>query len=475
LKFFNNYFGTVEGQRAMIIHSNEAKSDFSLSDLLVGSPKSAKEGSSDAFSKLLLSFGNKDIKSELLKAPLVTNAKASKNDMPGILLDQNRLEIPQKSGKLAKSSELQMLLSGNEEEQNSALFSKELLEGLNQDQLRSLIYRAKEYLKNEIRSKVPEKEFNADSLPKTLGGLIRLAESLKLKPEQITYSELQNIHDTTEMPDAKALPAQLVFNPKALEALRKETPETHSFEALTQLLSEAKDKKTSEKKEKESPLTQSLKSLIGTSDTVENSPKNIKETLNDSINKKEANPNPLLQLLQGEQNKEHSSDHTGETQKVEASTMKTHELSTAKNGDSIDVKMKEAQQAMRHFASDLKEAAENYKPPFTRLTMKLNPEKLGEVEVTLVQRGNNVHVNIQSNNGATVAFLANNATELKAQLAHQGITNATMNFMSGGDGQQQNPHQHQNQERYKAYQSFEEFEFSNEELIALEIIIPRYA
>jgi len=457
----------------MIIHSNEAKSEFSLSDLLVGSPKSAKEGSSDAFSKLLLSFGNKDLTSELLKAPLVTNAKASKNDMPGILLDQNRLEIPQKSGKLAKSSELQMLLSGNEEEQNNALFSKELLEGLNQDQLRSLIYRAKEYLKNEIRSKVPEKDFNADSLPKTLGGLIRLAESLKLKPEQITYSELQNIPDATELPDTKALPAQLVLNPKALEALRKEPLESHSFEALTQLLSEAKDKKTSEKKE--SPLTQSLKSLMGSSDAAESSPKNIKETLNDSTHKKEANPNPLLQLLQGEQHPEHASDHSGETQKIEVSATKMHELSTTKNGDSIDVKMKEAQQAMRHFASDLKEAAENYKPPFTRLTMKLNPEKLGEVEVTLVQRGNNVHVNIQSNNGATVAFLANNATELKAQLAHQGITNATMNFMSGGEGQQHNPQQHQNQERYKAYQSFEEFELSNEELIALEIIIPRYA
>jgi flagellar hook-length control protein FliK len=52
--------------------------------------------------------------------------------------------------------------------------------------------------------------------------------------------------------------------------------------------------------------------------------------------------------------------------------------------------------------------------------MKLNPEKLGEVEVTLVQRGNNVHVNIQSSNANSVAFLAHNATELKAQLRIRG-------------------------------------------------------
>ena len=111
--------------------------------------------------------------------------------------------------------------------------------------------------------------------------------------------------------------------------------------------------------------------------------------------------------------------------------------------------------------------------------MKLNPEKLGEVEVTLVQRGNNVHVNIQSNNTTTVAFLAHNATELKAQLAHQGITNATMNFMSGGENQQQNGAHQQQQEhqqnRYKAYQSFEELELNEEQLSALEIIIPHYA
>jgi flagellar hook-length control protein FliK len=130
---------------------------------------------------------------------------------------------------------------------------------------------------------------------------------------------------------------------------------------------------------------------------------------------------------------------------------------------------------MRHFAIDLKEAAESYKPPFTRVTMKLNPERLGEVEVTLVQRGNNVHVNIQSNNASSVAFLAHNATELKAQLAGQGITNATMNFMSGGENQQQNPQNQQQQNRFQSYKSLSELESNDEQLSALEIILPHYA
>lgn len=170
-------------------------------------------------------------------------------------------------------------------------------------------------------------------------------------------------------------------------------------------------------------------------------------------------------------NTEMEKTESKETIKVLDESPKAFQASKA---DSLEVKAKEAVQSMRHFAIDLKEAAESYKPPFTRVTMKLNPEKLGEVEVTLVQRGNNVHVNIQSNNASSIAFLAHNATELKAQLAGQGITNATMNFMSGGESQQQNPHQQQ-QNRFQSYPSLEQLESNDEPLSALEIILPHYA
>ena len=183
----------------------------------------------------------------------------------------------------------------------------------------------------------------------------------------------------------------------------------------------------------------------------------------------------LIALLQGSaETKEANSENTNPL-KVEGDSAKgMHAL----KADSLEVKSKEAQQSMRLFASDLKEAVQEYKPPFTRLTMKLNPEKLGEVEVTLVQRGNNVHVNIQSNNANSVAFLAHNATELKAQLASQGITNATMNFMSGGENQHQGNTNHQQEQRqnaFRSYESFEELELNEEQLGALEIIIPHYA
>ncbi len=186
----------------------------------------------------------------------------------------------------------------------------------------------------------------------------------------------------------------------------------------------------------------------------------------------------LISLLHGTQDTTEGQNEKSNGLKVETEGNKNIQSLKA---DSLEVKSKEAQQSMRLFASDLKEAVQEYKPPFTRLTMKLNPEKLGEVEVTLIQRGNNVHVNIQSNNTTSVTFLAHNATELKAQLAAQGITNATMNFMSGGENQPQNNAQHQQHQQeqrrngFKSYESFEELTLNEEQLSALEIIIPHYA
>lgn len=220
----------------------------------------------------------------------------------------------------------------------------------------------------------------------------------------------------------------------------------------------------------ENPTTQETQT--GLTNTIEKTA--LKKT---SSAESEHKTDMLIALLHGtNESKESSTETSGSTKTEGISEKAAHAL----KADSLEVKTKEAQQSMRHFAADLKEAVQEYKPPFTRLSMKLNPEKLGEVEVTLVQRGNNVHVNIQSNNANSVAFLAHNATELKTQLAAQGIQNATMNFMSGQEGQnqpqsgqqQQNPNQ---QHRLRIYESFEELTQNEEQLSALEIIIPHYA
>jgi flagellar hook-length control protein FliK len=143
------------------------------------------------------------------------------------------------------------------------------------------------------------------------------------------------------------------------------------------------------------------------------------------------------------------------------------EVSHAGSAEKLELKIHEAKQMVRHLAAEVKEAVQNYKPPFTRVKIQLNPVRLGEVDVTVVQRGSNVHINISSN-AAAVTTLAQNASELRTQLAQNGMGNATMHFGSSADQQQQ-----QRRHTSKVYEALEEREHF-EGLEQLEIIIPHY-
>lgn len=103
--------------------------------------------------------------------------------------------IDPKNSSVKNIKELQSLLTGGDEKE-SALVSNELFNNLSNDQVRSLINRAKEYLRNEITAKNPEYQVDPKSLPKTLAGLVKLAEKMDLNPQSITLSTLVN--DTEE-------------------------------------------------------------------------------------------------------------------------------------------------------------------------------------------------------------------------------------------------------------------------------------
>jgi len=151
-------------------------------------------------------------------------------------------------------------------------------------------------------------------------------------------------------------------------------------------------------------------------------------------------------------------------------------ISTHK-ADSFEVKLNEAKQMVKYLSSDVKNAIEDYKSPFTRVKVQLNPQRLGEVDLTIVQRGKNLHVNITSNNAA-INTLALNANDLKAQLVNNGINNASLNFNnSSQDGQNtQQGQQNRQQERQanEEYNYFDKEETNEEVLSSLEIVVPQY-
>jgi len=189
-----------------------------------------------------------------------------------------------------------------------------------------------------------------------------------------------------------------------------------------------------------------------------------------------ANSTVLSQLLHGEnQQTTEQTASEGGTQGISAT--QGNGVHVKQTEADLTVKMNEAKQMVKYLAQDIKQAIEDYKPPFTRIKVKLNPQKFGEVDLTVIQRGKNVHVNISSNSAA-INMLSQNAGDLKVQLTQNGMNNALLNFNSSTDTQsqqqQQQQNEHQKESAKQAYEAFNQDETSEEILSSLEIVVPRY-
>ncbi len=141
-----------------------------------------------------------------------------------------------------------------------------------------------------------------------------------------------------------------------------------------------------------------------------------------------------------------------------------HEL-RAQSSDKIKIKQS-INSTFYNFAQEFKEQVESYKPPLMKIKMELKPSGLGEVDVTLINRGNTLQVNINSN-PSTIAMFAQNQVEFKNSLVNMGFSDLQMNF--GG----QNKRQQEQQSGKNSKSGFEYFSES-EEQDSFEITIPKY-
>lgn len=126
-------------------------------------------------------------------------------------------------------------------------------------------------------------------------------------------------------------------------------------------------------------------------------------------------------------------------------------------------------ESLNQFANDLREKIENYKPPVMKVELALNPKNLGEVDVTLLTRGNNLHVSISSNSNTMTLFTQNQA-EFKNALINMGFTNLEMNF---SDHQGREQQQNQSKNKSGNLEDLGEDAF-NETLTTIELVVPQY-
>lgn len=194
-----------------------------------------------------------------------------------------------------------------------------------------------------------------------------------------------------------------------------------------------------------------------------------------------------LNKTQVVQNKENNANFNNNTTNKETFTQeqtKTHSENVDKNSlDELNSLVKDLnkvtqnnarnitpKETLQYFSQDLKEAVDQYKAPITKLSINLNPNNLGEVEVTLIQRGNNLHINFNSNTNAMNLFIQNQA-EFKNSLVNMGFTGLEMNFSDQGKREQ-----NQNQGKNRSGYGFKDaLDGKNEsEKVNLELVLAKY-
>lgn len=396
-------------------------------------------------------------------------------------------------------------------------------------ELKQLIAEAKQYLKSKISELQEYKDLKTKELPKTLKGLATLAKKLNIDISKITIEDVHVVKKEAPklvLASNEEKKVQEEKTPKEVKSVKQSEKQTqvedtpHVKTTKSKNVKEAKNELVQEQIEevktqvdrkevkelKESKIA-SIKTspLFKAQNTQELSTEQIVQAKQIKVEQKtpkEKADETLKLLLSGDKAAKSDTKLTAdfsvatarviapsatkESTKTLESLLRGEqpqgeeitklESSSTHKAESFEVKIKEAKQMINYLSKDVKTAIEEYKAPFTRVKVQLNPQKLGSVELTVVQRGKNLHVNLSSNNAA-INTLAMNANDLKTQLNNNGINNATLNFSnSSGDGSasgQQNRQQSQN--AHQEYKHFQNEEQNEEILSSLEIVVPHYA
>lgn len=502
--------------------SLEAKTDVTPSSPL--SLSTSDEESTLSFSELLRGAGKKGdkvIQNGALVLSLGSEEKGIKTNLKSSTKQETLLSLLKNDEGLAAESKEVLELN------------PKLMQNLSPKELKVLVADAKQYLKSKIINSEGYKKVDIENLPKTLKGLATLAKKVGVDISKISIEEIRVTKEialnTSDIKvkdvDAKELKAtdtkeQRPVDDKGTKVQKTQsiTPELSSSKT-TKVADETgivkaqtktqQDNVVDDKKQVVSKNTEELKPtlLFKAQNTKEHTTEQIvqaKQFKMEVKTPKEKADDTLKLLLRGEK-VTHSSmtaDFSVATAKVIApqatsdisksleallrgeknessqTGVKTDALSTHKT-DSFEVKLNEAKQMIKYISQDVKTAIQDYKSPFTRIKVQLNPQKLGEVDLTIVQRGKNLHVNISSNNAA-INTLSMNANELKAQLGNNGINNATLNFNnSSQNGEQQASQQQQSRQNERKadeeYNYYDNEETNEEVLSSLEIVVPNYA
>ena len=440
----NKSFSKIDFLEALLKNINNKKE---IKDIILHS-NLTKEQKNKLLQKFLAkSINNKETTNSKLNTQELLNTKSTKqlNKKPEIIKANKPIisQLPDfnneykkeksnlvKNKDLIKKNTIEQLLKKDKktvsktDTKEDTTFNKEELNVLSniQTQITNVLKQEKDIVK-KVKTVIIQKSINnpilqqivkTDEFKKasSFKDLIKLSEKFNLNLVKIAVSQ-EKAQNKTTLNNKTALPDfEAINNIKSTK---------------TNIIQQAQKEPAPLSKEKKESSKISLNDLLHTNKT----PKTKTD------NKTDNSKNTLNQLLSQEKPaKETKKDNNNSN----------NQLSSAQTLQSdLKPQIITAKQTIKHFASSLKEAVENYKPPVSKLTLELHPKDLGKVEVTIRQRGDNLKVQINTNNSSTINFFTTSQQELKNSLVNMGFTNINMSFNSNQDSQQK---QNQNTQKY---------------------------
>lgn len=240
----------------------------------------------------------------------------------------------------------------------------------------------------------------------------------------------------------------------------KEAKESSKASAQSTLAKEPSEPLSSTQQRQESILERNLA-------TPQFAQNDEQEALNETL---------LAQKAQKQESSEAKAESKGEAKTLTSNATSTNPLRSEARTNNIN-----AREALSSFVNQFEQEVKKFKPPMRQISMELSPKELGNIELTITQRGNSLHISVVSNPQALQLF-AQNHGELRQNLLNAGFEGVDLSFSSSNGqsgqsgGQNQDSEQSQKGEANSLDSLAQKSQNSAEgEILAMEIALPRYA
>lgn len=148
-----------------------------------------------------------------------------------------------------------------------------------------------------------------------------------------------------------------------------------------------------------------------------------------------ANPpnNNAPTLLEKEETTKEASENKEKAKETSNSAQSAQ--NTQASDKTSDNKSATPKETIKHFAQQLKQEIQEYKPPMSKISMDLFPKELGKVEVIIQKVGKNLKVSVISHNNSLQTFL-DNQQDLKNSLNALGFEGVDLSFSQDSSKEQ---------------------------------------